>query len=181
MHNVVFHIGRLSARRLGIENENPIDPRVRQRADALDALADLLETEPDLVALEIRAVLLEHVMGPVPEDPFPPLGSHAERVLAGCGFGCDTSTATHLRVLDALAAAAQHDSWEVAAVVATIDVEHRDACVDATALHRWEVEAAMEGVDPGEAYFARRASLDEAGRRALLERCRRRADRDETA
>lgn len=99
MHDVVFHVRELSARGLGIEGENPIGPGVERRADALDALADRLETEPGMMAFEIRSMPQEHVVGPMPEDPFPPLGMHAERVLAGYGLGGETSTATHLRVL----------------------------------------------------------------------------------
>lgn len=172
MHDLVFHLRRLSARRLGIDGENPTDQRIGQRAAALESLAELLETDPALVAPAVRAVIERHVMGPVPCDPSPPLGGHAERVLVGYGYGFATSTVTHLRVLERFAAAVQRDVWEMAEVAGSIDLDVGDL-VDTIGLHRWEIDAAVAGVEPGEEYFARRAALSEDGRRALLEQCRR--------
>lgn len=170
MHELVFHLRRRSACRLGIGDEDPTDPRIRQRAVALESLAELLETGPELVAPAVRTTIERHVMGPIPEDPSPPLGSHAERVLLGHGYGHETSTVTHLRLLDRLAAAVQRDAWELAEVVGTIDVDVDDMLA-AIGLHRWEVDAAIAGVEPSDEYFARRAALSEDDRRALLGRC----------
>jgi hypothetical protein len=170
VHDLAFHLRRLSARRLGIDGENPTDPRIRQRAEALESLAELLETEPELVAPAVRATIERHVVGPVPGDPSPPLGGHAERVLVGYGYGGATSTVTHLRLLERFVAAVQRDVWEMAEVAGTLDLDVGDL-VAMIGLHRWEIDAAVAGVEPGEEYFARRAALSEDGRRALLERC----------
>lgn len=169
MLDLVFHLHRLSAHRLGIGGEDPTDPRILQRVAALEALAGLVETEPELVAPAVRATIERHIIGPIPEDPSPALGVHAERVLVGHGYGHETSTVTHLRLLDRLAAAAQRDAWELAEAVGTLDI-NLDTMVDVIGLHRWEVDAAIAGVVPGDEYFARRAVLSEDDRRALLDR-----------
>lgn len=144
----------------------------RRRADAIASLVELLEEDPALVRPPTRETLEAFVLGPVSAlDDSDVLGLRAAALVAGYGIGAQTTSVTHLRLLEALAVAVVRDAWDMAAEVGEVLMRSGSSSAELAAvvgLEVWETEAAVAGLDPGDDYFARRAELPRDERRRWI-------------
>lgn len=144
----------------------------RRRADAIASLVDLLEEDLALVRPPTRETLEAFVLGPVSAlDDSDVLGLRATALIAGYGIGPETTSVTHLRLLDALAIAVVRDAWDMAAEVGEVLLRSGSSSAELAAvvgLEVWETEAAVAGLDPGDDYFAHRAELPREERRRRI-------------
>lgn len=171
MHALIDHLRDLAANPLGTGDESPLDPGIRRRATALLELVDLLEEDPTLVRSGVRRTIDAHVFEPLPGVPTPVLGARGAEVFARYGWGGPVGVPGHLRTMDLLAAAVVRDAWDLAeAAVVLLDTDTTTGDLGATlGLHGFEVDAAISGPAPDDAYFLRRPGLTEDERRAELE------------
>lgn len=148
------------------------ETRDPNRAAAFSSLAELLEEDPELVRPSTRETLGAFVVGPVSSlDVGEVLGPRALVLLGDYGAGAETTSVTHLRLLEALAVAVVRDAWDMAAEVGDVLIRSGTSVgelAEVVGLDVWEIEAALAGQDPGDDYFTRRPVLDEGERRRWI-------------
>lgn len=174
MQAVIDHLRTLASRTAGTAGEDPTDPAVGRRCAAQAALADLLADDVEMVRPSTRRAIEAFLLPPLPDEPVSSLSPRAGALLMGHGADGPPTTAAHLRLLDALAAALVADVWDVVRVTGDVVLDGAMTPTDLSHvvdLHLFEVEAALAGVEPGDEYFRRRARLSEGEREAALRAC----------
>ncbi|MDO9406772.1 hypothetical protein [Patulibacter sp.] len=150
----------------------PAAAQEQRRAAVLTSVVELLEEDPGLVRPPTRETLEAFVLGPVSAmDDSDVLGLRASSLVAAYGTRSETSSVTHLRLLEGLAVAVIRDAWEMAAEVGDVLMRggsSPDELAAVVGLEVCETEAAIAGLDPGDAYFARRPELTLAERRRWI-------------
>ena len=146
--------------------KHPEEARNAQSAQALDALADHVDTEPGDFDPHALKILERQMQG----AGTPSATREVGRAVARFGFGYPVGHRADIDFIDELAVLAVIDAYEALASGSS-DHDRRDEHLtdpEGHALNPWEVEAALDGVTLDRGYFDRRGTLTEAEQREWL-------------